>query len=157
MSLSLKLVSYVIVVQSPSHVQLFATTMTTACQDALSFTMSRSLPKFMFITSVMPSSHLILSWPLHFLPSIFSSIRDFSNESSICSYQMTKNTKASASVLPVNIQGWSSLRLTGLISLLSKRLSGVFSSTTVGRHQFFGILPSLWSSSQNGTWPLWRP
>ena len=157
MSLSLKLVSYVIVVQSPSHVQLFATTMTTACQGALSFTMSRSLPKLMFITSVMPSSHLILSWPFHFLPSIFSSIRDFSNESSICSYQMTKNTEASASVLPVNIQGWSPLRLTGLISLLSKRLSGVFSSTTVGRHQFFGSLPSLWSSSQNGTWPLWRP
>ena len=50
---------------------------------------------------------------------------------------------ASASVLPVNIQGWSPLRLTGLISLLSKWLSGVFSSTTVQRHQFYGILPSL--------------
>ena len=47
---------------------------------------------------------------------------------------------ASASVLPVNIQSWSPLRLTGLISLLSKGLSGVFSSTTVQRHQFFGIL-----------------
>ena len=47
---------------------------------------------------------------------------------------------ASASVLPVNIQSWSPLRLTGLISLLSKRLSGVFSSTIVQRHRFFGIL-----------------
>ena len=50
---------------------------------------------------------------------------------------------ASASVLPTSIQGWSPLRLTGLISLLSRRSSGIFSSTTVGRHQFFGALPSL--------------
>ena len=48
----------------------------------------------------------------------------------------------SASVLPVDIQGWSPLRLTGLISFQSKGLSGVFSSTTVGRLRFFGILPS---------------
>ena len=58
-------------------------------------------------------------------------------------------TSASASVLPLNIQGWSLLRLTGLISLLSEGLSGVFSSTIVWSHQFFGILPSLWSSSHN--------
>ena len=64
---------------------------------------------------------------------------------------------ASASVLPVNIQGWSPLRLTGLISVQSRGLSGVFSSTTVRRHQFFGILPSLWSSSHNRVWPLGRP
>ena len=56
---------------------------------------------------------------------------------------------ASASFLPVNIQDWSPLRLTGLISLLSKGFPGVFSSTTVWRHQFFGILPSLQSSSEN--------
>ena len=54
-----------------------------------------------------------------------------------------QNSGASASVLPVNIQGWSPLRLTGFISLLSKGLSGVFSSTTDGRHQFFGIPSSL--------------
>ena len=64
---------------------------------------------------------------------------------------------ASASVLPVNTQGWSPLRLTDLISLLSKGLSGVFSSTTVWSHQFFGILPSLWSSSHNCMWPLGIP
>ena len=51
-----------------------------------------------------------------------------------------QNTGASASVVSMNIQGWSPLRLTGLI-LLSKGLSGVFSSTTVRRHQFFGVLP----------------
>ena len=52
--------------------------------------------------------------------------------------------------------GWFSLRLTGLISLLSKEFSGVFSSSTVWSHQFFGVLPSLWSSSHNRTWPLGR-
>ena len=57
-----------------------------------------------------------------------------------------QNTGASASILPMNIQGWFALRLTGLISL-SKGLSGIFSSTIVQRHQFFGLLPSLWSSS----------
>ena len=50
---------------------------------------------------------------------------------------------ASASVLPMNIQGWFPLGLTGLISLLSKELSSVFSNTTVQKHQFFGAQPSL--------------
>ena len=68
-----------------------------------------------------------------------------------------QNIGASASVLPVNIQCWSSLRLTGLIFLLSKGLSWVFSSTTVQRHKFFDILPTLRSSSHNCTWPLGRP
>ena len=67
-----------------------------------------------------------------------------------------QNTGASASVLPVNIQGWSLLRLIGLISLLSKGLSGVFSGTIVQRHQFFGILPSSRSSSHNRMWPMGR-
>ena len=63
---------------------------------------------------------------------------------------------ALASVLPMSIQGWFPLRLTGLISLLSKGLSGIFSSTTVWRHQFFGILTSLQSSSHNHTCPWGR-
>ena len=64
-----------------------------------------------------------------------------------------QNTGAStsASVLPMSVQGLFPLRLAILISLLSKGLSGVFSSTTVRRHQFFGILPSLESSSHNCT------
>jgi len=53
----------------------------------------------------------------------------------------------SASVLPMNIQGWFPLELTGLISLQSKELSRVFFSTTVQKHQFFGTQPSLWSNS----------
>ena len=64
---------------------------------------------------------------------------------------------ALASVLPMNIQGWFLLRLTGLISLLSKGLWGVFSSTTVWRHQFFSNPSSLQSSSHNRTWLLERP
>ena len=61
---------------------------------------------------------------------------------------------ASASVLPMNIQGWFPLGLTGLISLLFKELSRVFSSTTVQKHQFFGTYPFLWFSSHMCTW-LW--
>ena len=53
---------------------------------------------------------------------------------------------ASASGLPMNIQGWFPLGLTGLVSLQSKGLSRVFSSTTVRKHQFFGTQPSLWSN-----------
>jgi len=60
---------------------------------------------------------------------------------------------ASASVLPMNIQSWFPLRLTGWISLLSKGLSKVFSST-IQRHQFFGAQPSLWSNSHIHTWLL---
>ena len=63
----------------------------------------------------------------------------------------------SASVLPMNIQGWFSLGLTGLISLLSKGLSRVFSSTVVQKHQFFGAQPSLWSNSHIHTWLQEKP
>ena len=69
--------------QSLSHVQLFATPWTAARQTSLSITNSRSLLKLMSITSVTPSNHLIICCPLHLLPSIFPSIRVFSNESVI--------------------------------------------------------------------------
>ena len=68
-------------VQSLSRVRLFATPWTAACQASLSITNSQSLPKLMSIESVMPSNHLILCCPLILLPSIFPSIRVFSNES----------------------------------------------------------------------------
>ena len=64
---------------------------------------------------------------------------------------------ALASVLPMNIQGWYPLGLTGLMSLLSKGLSKVFSSTTVWKHQFFGALPSKRSNSHICTQPLEKP
>ena len=64
---------------------------------------------------------------------------------------------ASASVLPLNIQGWCPLGWTGWISLQSKGLSRVFSNTTVQKHQFFSAQPSLWSNSSIRTWPLEKP
>ena len=70
-------------VQSLSHVQLFVTSWTAARQASLSITNSRSLPKLMSIELVMPSNHLILCCPLLLLPSIFPSIRVFSNELAI--------------------------------------------------------------------------
>ena len=73
----------VVVVQSLSCVQLFATSWTAAYHASLSFTISRSLLKLMSIESVMPSNHLILCHPL-LLPSIFPRIRVFSNESVLC-------------------------------------------------------------------------
>ena len=70
-------------IQSLSHVQLFATPWTAACQASLSITNSQSSPKPMSIESVMSSNHLILCCPLLLLPSIFPSIRVFSNESTL--------------------------------------------------------------------------
>ena len=65
-----------------------------------------------------------------------------------------QNIRVSVSVLAMNIQNWLLLKWTGLISLQSKGLSRVFSSTTVWKHQFFHAQPSLWSSSQIHTWLL---
>ena len=70
-------------VQSLSHIQLFATPGTAACQASLSVTNSQSSPKLMSIELVMPSSHLILCRPLLLLPSIFPSIKLFSSESAL--------------------------------------------------------------------------
>ena len=145
------------IVQSPSCGQPFATPWTAACQASLSLTISQSLPKFMSIASMMPSSHLILWHPLPLLPLIFPSIRNFSNESTVHIRWPKYWSFTSSSALPMIIKGWLPLRLTGLISLLSNRLSGVFSGTTIRRHQSFGVLPSLRFSSHNCTWPLGRP
>ena len=71
-------------VQLLSHVWLFANPWTAARQASLSITNSQSLPKLMSIESVMPSNHLILCCPLLLPPSIFPSIRVFSNESVLC-------------------------------------------------------------------------
>ena len=98
----------------------------------------------------------ILCCPLFLLPSIFPSIRVFSSDSALQSGGQSIGASASASVLPMNIQGLFPLELTGLISLLSRGLSRVFSSTTTQKHQFFGTQPSLWSDSHMCTWLLER-
>ena len=90
-----------------------------------------------------------------FCPQSFPGSGTFSMSCLFASDDKNTGDSASVSVFPVNIQSWSPLRLIGLISKLSKGHS-VFPSTTVQRHQFFGILPSLQSSSHNHTWPLGR-
>ena len=109
-------------VQFLSHVQLFVTLRTATCQASLSITNSQSLLKLMSVVLVMLSNHLILCHPL-LPPSIFPSIRVFSNESVLCIRWPNIGVSASASVLPVNIQDWFALGRTGWISLLSKGLS----------------------------------
>ena len=105
-----------VVVQLPSLIQLIATPWTAAHQASLSITSSRSLPKFMSIESVMPSNYLILCRPLFLLPSIFPSIRVFSNESAL-RIRWPKYWSFSFSIiLLTNIQEWFPLRWTGLIS-----------------------------------------
>ena len=141
-------------VQSLSCVQIFASP-TAACQASLSFTNSWSLLKLMSIKSVMPSNHLILCCPLLLPPSIFPSIRVFSNDSQFfASGGQIIGDSASASVLPMNIQDWFPLGWTDWISLQSKGLSRVFSNTTVQNNQFFGAQLSLWSKSHVYTWLL---
>ena len=88
-------------VQSLSRVQHFMFTWTAACQASLSITSSRSLPKLMSIELVMPSNHLILCCPLLLPPSIFPSIRVFSNESVLC-IRWPKYRSFSFSISPSN-------------------------------------------------------
>ena len=79
--------------------------MTAACQASLFLTISQSLPKFVHIESVMPSNHLIFCHPLSLLPSIYSSIKLFSNMLALCIRWPSIRASASASVLLTNIQG----------------------------------------------------
>ena len=118
-------------VQSLSRVQLFVTPWNAARQASLSITNSQNLLKLMSIESVMPSNHLILCRPLLFPPSIFPSIRCFPINQFFASSGQNIGVSASASILPMNIQDWFPLGLTGLSSLQSKGLSRVFSNTTV--------------------------
>ena len=105
-----------VVVQSLSRVWFFVT------HGLQHFTVSLSLLKLVSTESVMPSNHPIVCCPLLLLPSIFPSIRIFSNESALCISWLKYGASASASVLPMNIQGWFPLGLTVLISFLSKCL-----------------------------------
>ena len=107
---------------------------------------------FMSIESLMPSNHLILCRDLLLLPSLFPSIKVFSSESVL--HIWWTNYWSFNSVLPMNIQDWFPLRLTSLISLQSKRLSRIFSNTTVQKHKFFSAQLSLWSNSHIHMWLL---
>ena len=139
-----------VIVQSLSRVQLLATPWTIAHQVSLSFTISRScsnscpLSQWCYLTissSVAPFSSCPRSFPA-------------SGSFPVSRLLASGGQSMGASVLPVNTQGWFPLGLTGLSSLLSKGLSGVFSSITVWKHQFFSTQPSLWSNSHIHTWLL---
>ena len=102
----------------------------------------RVLLKLMSIESVMSFNHLILCLPLLLLPSIFPGIRVFSNRG-ISSHQVAKILELQLRHQSLHIQQWFPLGSTGLILLLSKGLSRLFSNTRVQKHQFFGTQLSL--------------
>ena len=139
-------------VQPPSHVWFSATPWTAAHQASCS-----SLSPWVCLNSY--------PWSQWYYPTMSSSVVPFSSclQSFLASgsFPMSHLFRSggpsigvSASVLPVNIQGWFPLGLTSLISLQSKGLSRIFSSTTVQKHPFFSAQPSLWSSSHIHTWLL---
>ena len=127
---------------------------TTARQASLSFTISQSLLKFMYIELMMSSNHHPVSL-FSFCPQCFPA--SFPMSWLFTSGGQSIGASSSASVLPMNIQDWFPLGLTGLLSLLSKGLSRVFSNTTGRRHQFFSTQPFLLSSSHIHTWLLKKP
>ena len=134
-----------VVLQSLSHVQLFATPWTAAHQASLSFTIFWSLLKLMSIELVMPPNHLILCRLLLLLPSIFPIIRVFSDESALC-IRWPKCWSFSFNISPSNEHsGLISLRMDwlDLLAEISKGFSRVFSNTTVQKHQFFSAQLSL--------------
>ena len=141
----LQLAPFAVAVWSLSRVRLLATPWTTARQASPSLTNSWSPLRLMSIESVMPSNHLILCHPLLLLLSIFPSLRVFSSESAL-DIRCLKHWNLGFLFSPSNEYS-ALIPLTGLISLLSKGLSGVFSSTTIRKHQFFGAQPSLSSNS----------
>ena len=128
---------------------------TAACQTSLSFTISQSFLKLISIKLVMPSNHLTLCRPFS------SHLWSFPAAGFLLMSRLFasggQSIGVSASVLPMSIQDWFPLRLTGLISLKSKWLSGVFSKTTVQKHQFFSTQLSSWSNSHIHIWLLEKP
>ena len=124
-------------VQSISRARLFVTPWTVARQVSLSITNSQSPPKPMSIVPVMPSSHLILCRPLLLLPSIFPSIRVFSNEWALC-IRWSNYWSFSFNISPSNEHpGLISFRMDWLDLLAVQGTLRVFSNTTVQKHQFF--------------------
>ena len=131
-----------------------ATSCAAAHQASLSLTISQSLLKRMSIGLVMPSNHLILLCPFSSCPQSFPELGSFPMSWLNTSGSQSIGAPVSASTFSMNIQGWIPFRFTNLISLLSKGLSSVFSSTTVQKHQFFITQLSLWFSSHILIWLL---
>ena len=144
-------------VQSLSCIQLFVKTgkqhSRPPCPSLSPGVCSNSYPLSQWCYTIISSSVPSFSFYLQsFLASGFFPVSQL-----FASGVQSIRASASASVLPMNIQSWFPLGLTGLISLQSKGLSRVFSNTTVQKHQFFSVQPSLWSNSHIQTWLLEKP
>ena len=135
-----------VVIQSLSHVQPFATPQTVARQASLPFTISWSLLKFMSIESVMQPTISSSFVPFSSCLQSFPESGSFQMNQFFASGGQSIGFSTSASLLPMNIQGWFLLGLTGLNSLQSRGLLRVFSSTTVQKPQLFSGQPSLRSN-----------
>ena len=146
-----------VVVQSLSHIQLFETPWTAACQASLSFTISQSLLKLMPVESVMLSNHLILCCPLLLLPSVFPSIRVFSDKSTL-PIRWPKYCSFSFSISPSN--EYSGLISSGIDWFDFLAVQGTLKSlynTIVKKHQFFDTQLSLQSNPHIHTRLLEKP
>ena len=143
-----------VVVQSLSHVWLFVTPRMwhtrLLCPPLSPGVYSNSCPLSQWCHPAVSSSVI----PFSSCPQSFPPSGSFPLSQHFASGGQSIGTSASASVLPMNIQGWFPFRLTGLISLLFKGLSRVFSNITVQKHQFFSVQPSLWSNSHICGWLL---
>ena len=147
-----------LVVQLLSHVQVFKPTppppphglqhIRVPCPSLSPGVCSNSCPLSQWCHPTIPYSVA----PFSSCPQYFPALGIFPMSWLFASDDQT--TRASASVLPMSFLGWFPLRLLGLISLLSKGLSRVFSSTTIQKHQFFSAKTSLWSNSHIFTWLL---
>ena len=135
-----------VVIQWLSRDWHFATPWTAAHQAPMFSTISRSLLKFLSVKSTMFSNHLILCCHLLLCLQSFPPSGSFPLSRLFASGGQSIRASASASVLQMNIHSWFPLGLTDLISLQSKGLSRVFSSTTIWKHQFFDTQPSLQST-----------
>ena len=128
----------------------------TAYQASLSFSISQSLLKLISIELVMPSNHLIPCRPLLLLPSIFPSIRVFSNELDLHIKWPNIGASASASVLLVNIHDGFTLGFNGLIFLQSRGLSAVFSNTMIWKNQFKLAISLLYGPALTSIHDYWK-
>ena len=120
-----------------SHSVVSDSLRTAACQASLSITSSRNPPKLMSIESVMPSTVSSSVTPFSSFPQSFPASESFPVSQFFTSGGQSIGVSASASVLPMNTQGWSPLGRSGWISLQSKGLSRVFSNTTVQKASIF--------------------
>ena len=151
---SWNLSAFVVAMQSLSRVWLLATPWTAAYQASLCFSVSWSLLKFMSIESVILSNCLILCGPFSSCPQSLPASGSFPMNQLFKWGGQSIELSALASILPINIQDWFPLGLTGLISLQSKGLSRVFPSTTKSINS--SVLSLLYGSTLTSIHDYWK-